>query len=322
MEFFDVMKPENPAIAANGQITNQCLVRDIILIELLKQVDIRNTTLFIAAQYANMYNTVWKDNPQLIHQYYSTHQRELSLFIKMKLDRVVNRLLDQASEFVKSNQFLGTVKLDAATTASVDNMLSELQDRANNADLSNALITSVNDLLNGKPYVRTGILRELEVFEIAIRGNREAYKADERNTRWRTKPSSNIPLLITKLYSILTGIVRSIRYKSADVCYNYKEWASLLSIIYMLYTDPCRYTNFFDSPSEICGCYGGANPFANMFTAFTPEEAICDCGHLNVTVDAYRKTHNGIRERNDNPLVKSYLRLQYMINGTTKETGV
>lgn len=318
MEIFDVMKPANSAVNSRGRIENLTICRDIVLIELLKQVDIRNTTLFIAAQYANMFNTVWKDNPKLIHQYYSTHQRELSLFIKMKLDRVVNRLLDQAATFSKGNRFLNTVLLDAATAASIDNVLNELKTRASNIDLSNELVTTTQDLLNGKPVIKTGIMRELEVFEVAIRGNREAYKADERNSQWRARPASSIPLLISQLYDTLAGIVRSIRYKSADVCYNYKEWATLLSIMYMLYVDPRYYTNFFDAPDEN---YCGENPYANMFTAFTPEEAICDCGHLGVTVEAYEKTHTKLRERNDNPLVKTYLRLQYAINGAAQDTA-
>ena len=322
MQLFDVMRPAGPMAGCQDDIAHLSMHRDIVLIELLKQADIRNTTLFIAAQYANMFNTVWKDNPALIHQYFNTHQRELSMFIKMKMDRVVNRLLDQASRFSTNSRFLSTVELDAATAASIDNMLSELKNRANDKDISTALITTTDDLLAGKPVIRTGILTDLEIFEIAIRGNKEAYKANEQNYNWRNHPTTQLPLLITELYNTLTGIVRNVRYKSANVCYNYKEWATLLSIIYMLYTDPHYYRDFTDEAIWLSNKIPTGegippeerNPYVNMFTGFTPEEAICDCGHLGVTVESYEKTHRGIRERNDNPLVKAYLQLQYAVN--------
>ena len=322
MQLFDVMRPAGPMAGCQDDIAHLSMHRDIVLIELLKQADIRNTTLFIAAQYANMFNTVWKDNPALIHQYFSTHQRELSMFIKMKMDRVVNRLLDQASRFSTNSRFLSTIELDAATAASIDNMLSELKNRANDKDISTALITTTDDLLAGKPVIRTGILTDLEIFEIAIRGNKEAYKANEQNYNWRNHPTTQLPLLITELYNTLTGIVRNVRYKSANVCYNYKEWATLLSIIYMLYTDPHYYRDFTDEAIWLSDKIppgegippGERNPYVNMFTGFTPEEAICDCGHLGVTGESYEKTHRGIRERNDNPLVKAYLQLQYAVN--------
>lgn len=322
MQIFDIMKPINPIEYLSGP-EYIAWRRDAVLIELLRQVDIRNTTLFIAAQYANMYNTVWKDTPALIHKFYSTHQRELSLFIKMKLDRVVNRLLEAASKFCSNMSYLNNVELDAATASCIDNTLRELENRSNIVDLNNTLLTTVDDLLAGKPVVTTSILSELEVLESVIRGNKEKYKLYGQQG-WRSKPRTSLPLLINKICTILADVVRNVRYKSSDVCYNYKEWASLLSIVYMLYMSPIFYREMVHIGDSTYLRNEGeyeSNPYLNLFTSFTPEEAICDCGHLKVSIEAYEKTHRGIRERCDNPLVKEYIRAQYSLANHT-DTGV
>lgn len=312
----DILK----VLATTGNHVNYLQwVCDLHLIELLRDADIRHTTPLLAGQYGDAFNTVWKDNVPLVKFFYRTHQRSLSAFIHMKLDKAVNRLIDNIDS-LKSNISFKSVCLDPAVAQSINDVIEALENKGNQLDFKRQLTTNLDDLLAGKPIIRTSILDQIAVLETIVRSafEQDNYRPWTENEYRHNKVVDGDATFVCfdRLANALMTVINSIHDK--DIYINYKEISYVLSILYRLRTpkdDWLHRSGTLDtiyelttpSIASLMKDYQIVRPFSSL----TPEEAICDCGHLEIDPKAYEHSHRG---KIKNELVEHYLILRRLLN--------
>lgn len=236
----------SPTVAANKYIHN------LFCIEALRYADVRNADLQVAWQYGQVTGAPWKDNPELVKQFFYQNRAELRKFVEQKLYRLCKRLADDL--FVMKgdeDNFLHT-PLEPQVKTSILRCLEDI-------DKSNILERLANERkISFASYSSEALVKHIHAtlmpFEVCDRllcgvfdnydGGDPIYPSD--NMKWKYMPSDVKQVLDHKVYTCQCRIKKFLEQfnffdQDSLLMGHFSALASIFSILYRL-SYPSRVT--------------------------------------------------------------------------------
>ena len=214
----------------------------LLLCDVLRAADVLHTSPYIAYKYGEKFNTAWKDNHDLIKKYYRTHRRELCAYNAYLLTRIIEDLVDK----LKLVNFVPTIQLDAASINSINNILKELENDADNVEIQQVLTANLDDVMsNTATYIRRPIFSKFELLNQIACANVEI----DRDIQMYTGSNRNgAYIFCEKLSNICVKVLRNIK-ASANCIPVFHAWGTVLSAIYKLHIgNDWLYSNGYSYP--------------------------------------------------------------------------